>query len=332
MSAFITNVVAASRREPIEDCGAGCGEHTEPARENPGRKQLLQRLLRDPMLHFIVAGAIIFGVTQAIGAYRDHSARTIVVDDALRNRLGKLYTLQLGATPTDAQLTGLIDTYVHDEVLYREGLALGLDQGDEIIRRRLVQKMGFLQSDLIIAADPDEKTLRDYYQHHAPQFAEPAKVDFQQYFFGGDGKDQQTSQRRAAQALAQLNGAGSASPVAADQVALASEYRQLDRPGLTRLFGATPIVDALLPAPAEKNAQAPVGEWQGPFQSGYGWHLVRVSEREEPAVPPFETVRAAVAEVVRAQQKEENNRRSFEQLRARYDVQYAQQSSPAVTP
>lgn len=323
MSAFITDVIAAARREPAEDCEA-CGEYTVSTPEHPARKHFLQRLLRDPMLHFIVAGAIIFAVTQLVAAYRDHSARTIVVDDALRTRLGKLYALQLGAAPTDAQLAGLVDTYVHDEVLYREGLALGLDQGDEIIRRRLVQKMGFLQSDLIIATDPDEQTLRDYYQHHIAQFAEPVKVGFQQYFFGGDEADQEESRRRATQALAQLNGAGGASPVAADHVALAPEYRQLDRSDLTRLFGATPIVDAVL--------QVPLGTWQGPFQSGYGWHLVRVGQRGEPVVPPFEAVRTAVAEVVRAQQKEENNRRSFEQLRARYDVQYAQQSSPAVTP
>jgi hypothetical protein len=274
------------------------------------------------MLHFIVAGSLIFGVTQLIAAYRDQSARTIVVDDALRSRLGKLYALQLGAAPTDAQLTGLVETYVHDEVLYREALALGLEHGDEIIRRRLVQKMGFLQSDLIIAADPDEQSLRAFHERHPAQFAEPARIDFQQYFFGGDEAD---GYRHAAQALAQLQ-AGSGTPaIAADRSPLAAGYRALDRAGLTRLLGATPIVDALL--------QAPVGKWQGPLQSGYGWHLARVGRRDEPVAPPFEAVRAAVAEVVRAQQKEENNRRSFEQLRARYDVRHdGRATAPAVAP
>lgn len=330
MSTFIPSDAAATRGLfPVNEISKP--EHEEQGRSTlaqPAGKRFLQRLIHDPMLHFIAAGAIIFGVTQLVAAYRDHSARTIVVDDALRARLGKLYALQLGASPTDTQLTGLIDTYVHDEVLYREGLALGLDQGDEIIRRRLVQKMGFLQSDLIIATDPDEQTLRDHFQHHTAQFAEPAKVGFRQYFFGGDGADQDANRRRAEQALAQLNGAGDTRTIAADRSPLAAEYRDLQRSDLTRLFGTTPIVDAVL--------QAPVGVWQGPFESGYGWHLVRVDQRDEPAVPPFESVRADVADAVRAQQKEENNRRSFEQLRARYDVQYdvrnTLQASKAVAP
>lgn len=318
MSVFVSNDVAVAHdavpldRKPVDlDLG---GPTTRPPRANA-----LQRLLRDPMLHFLVAGAVIFGVTQLVAAYRDHSARTIVVDDALRTRLGKLYALQLGAAPTDAQLAGLVETYVHDEVLYREALALGLDQGDEIIRRRLVQKMGFLQSDLIIAVDPDEQTLRSYYQQHPAQFAEPALVSFQQHFFGDDD----TGRQRAARALAQLN-EDAALASAADPSPLASDHQKLDRSGLTRLFGATPIVDALL--------QIPIGSWQGPLQSGYGWHIVRVGQRDEPVTPPFDAVRAAVAETVRAEQKEENNRRSFEQLRARYDVQESRIAAPVVAP
>lgn len=316
MSAFISDDVAAAR---------GAFSINENPEKKPVAAGTLHRLLRDPMLHFIVAGAIIFGVTQLVAAYRDHSARTIVVDDALRTRIGKLYALQLGAAPTDVQLAGLVDTYVHDEVLYREALALGLDQGDEIIRRRLVQKMGFLQSDLIIATDPDEQTLRAYYQQHAAQFAEPARVSFQQYFFG----DGDAARDRATRALARLNGT-SGLPVDADRSPLAFSYRQLDRAGLTRLFGATPVVDSVLQVPIESAVKE--AAWQGPFQSGYGWHLVRVEQRDQPATPPFETVRAAVTETVRAVQKEENNRRSFEQLRARYDVLEVRAAAPAVAP
>lgn len=324
MSAFIPGNEAAAyggfaaERKTIEGVESEHGEQGGSTPARPAGKRFLQRLLHEPMLQFVVAGAVIFGATQFIAAYRDHSARTIVIDDALRDRLSKLYALQLGAKPTDEQLAGLIDTHVHDEVLYREALALGLDAGDEIIRRRLVQKMGFLQSDLIIASDPDDQTLRTFYQGHAAQFAEPARVSFQQYFFATDAGGNDPG--RAALTLARLNAATAAPPAAAASP-LAPAYRQLDRPGLTQLFGTSPIVDALL--------QAPVGRWQGPFRSGYGWHLIRIEQRDEAAVPPFEAVREAVAEAVRAQQKDENNRRSFEQLRARYEVQV---TTPAVAP
>src|SRR5689334_19595322 len=108
MSVLLTNEAAAERGSFFEQ---GKQEREEQGGSTPASHtgtRFLQRLLRDPMLQFIAAGAFIFGATQLIAAYRDHSARTIVVDDTLRSRLGKLYALQLGSAPTDAQLAGLI--------------------------------------------------------------------------------------------------------------------------------------------------------------------------------------------------------------------------------
>lgn len=312
MGVFISSEAAAREAaadlrdivRETKDVSAGVSAH---------RNGFLQFLRREPMVHFLAAGALIFAATHFIGEYRDRSAHTIVVDAALRDRLQKLYALQLGSTPTDAQLTQLVDSYVHDEILYREGLALGLDKGDEIVRRRLIQKMGFLQSDLVIAEDPDDAALRSYYRDHAAQFAAPAKVGFEQRFFGGDAADSAASYQRAVRALALLNGGTRESDIGADRSPLAARYRELDRDDVVRLFGETPIVDEVL--------KGAVGAWRGPFQSGYGWHLMRVLERDEPQAPSFESARDTVAEAVRAQQKEDNNRASFAQLRARYDVQ-----------
>lgn len=307
MGVFISgDAVASDITHESRSADSSAIDRVASAHSIAAHRRLIALLRREPMVHFLLAGALIFGATHAIETYRDRSAHTIVVDAPLRDRLARLYTLQLGNTPTGAQLEQLVDSYVRDEILYREAIALGLDKGDEIVRRRLVQKMGFLQSDLIIAGDPDEATLRAYFAAHPAQFALPATVDFEQRFFDGDSA---AAYGRAQQALQQLNGGAA---VDGDRAPVAAQYRGLDRIGLSRVFGATPIVDELL--------QGGTGTWRGPFQSGYGWHLVRVDRRDAPHAPPFDSVRDAVADAVRAQQKEDNNRASFDRLRARYDV------------
>jgi hypothetical protein len=307
-----------------DDVSKGTEVYRLPVRNTAGRakrpagsgdatpQRSLRRWLREPMLHFIAAGALIFIATHGIAQWRDQSAKTIAVDAPLKARLAKLYALQLGAAPTDAQLAQLIDTYVHDEVLYREALALGLDKGDEIVRRRLVQKMGFLQNDTVIAQEPDDATLRSYYQSHLAEFAEPARIDFQQLYFSADRAGLELAQRRATEAVARLQAGAAPAAIGGDRSSLNERYQRLDRDGLTRLFGDAPIVDDLL--------RAAPGAWVGPVRSGYGWHVVRIERREESRVPAFEAVRGAVAESFRVWQKDENNRRAFQQLLAHYIV------------
>src|SRR5262245_37842217 len=98
-------------------------------------------LLREPLLHFALIGAAIFGLAHVVEQRQEAAQSNIGLDAGLGQRLANLYRTQFGVLPDDGQLRIIVDDYIDDEVLYREALRLGLDQDDEIVRRRLIQKL-----------------------------------------------------------------------------------------------------------------------------------------------------------------------------------------------
>lgn len=279
-----------------------------------GIASLARRLIAEPLLQFVALGAAIFVVAHAIEHHRASADRRILVDEALTRRLVNLYELQLGTAPTPTVLNRLIDDYVHDEILYREAIKLGLDQNDEIVRRRLIQKLDFVNRDLAQIAEPTDAQLRDYYDAHLADFTESARVTFSHVYFSPDKGGSQAARQRAQAALASLQGdaAPQRAPERGDRFPLQYDYAQLDHSELTQVFGHTAIVDALL--------AAPVGSWSGPYESGYGWHLVRVDAARPETRIPFLQAREGVREAWLQQAREDANRKHYAELRAGYDI------------
>jgi hypothetical protein len=188
--------------------------------------------------------------------------------------------------PAAQELEGLIQDYVREEVLYREALALGLDRDDTIIRRRLRQKMEFISEDLAAQAEPSDDDLRAYLQAHPEAFAIEPRFTFRQVYFD--------PLRRGAhlagdvdRLLAELRHIGNTADPAelGDALLLAHRFERLAASEVRAIFGDTFAagVSALT-----------LGQWQGPVASGYGVHLVYVSERTEGRVPELADVREAV--------------------------------------
>jgi len=265
----------------------GVVEFKRPSGEAPeggGRVAVLRRrtadLLREPLLQFFVVGLLIFWAAQAWRTA--HDIHRIVVTPERVADLSTKYRMQFGTPPSRAQLDGLIDGYVEEEVLYREGVAQHLDRDDEIVRRRIAQKAQFLQQDAP-PADPTEADLKAFYATHVADYATPPRFSFSHlYFSTGDGGDA-AARARAAQALAQLDAGAKPEQVAADSFPDLNAYAAQSVAEAARIFGNSPFAAAL--------PQAPVGRWAGPFRSGYGWHLVRVSEALPAKVTPFEAVK-----------------------------------------
>jgi hypothetical protein len=221
--------------------------------------------------------------------------------------------MQMGAPPARAQLDELIEDYVHEEVLYREALRMGLARDDEIIRRRLIQKLEFLSSDLAAAPEPSDATLLTYYDANISQFTSDPVVTFEHVYFNPDFTGAIAARDRASAILVKLTaGKHSVEAGGGDPFPLQSSYAQIDRAGATQVFGKTAIVDALF-------AQPP-GEWWGPVQSGYGWHLIRVTNRAGKEVLPFAMVRDRVRQMYLQERTEAAQRDRYEQLRARYVI------------
>jgi hypothetical protein len=269
----------------------------------------LRRLAREPLLQFLLLGLALFGISHAIGAWRQ-AGQHIVIDTALVNYQRNLYHAQYGAWPDDVALEALLRAYVRDEALYREALRLGLDSGDEVIRQRLVQKMEVVLTDAAPLPEPDEATLRRFMQEHARQYAVPGRVSFELLYFAETDSPAGPAESRARQALLKLQ--AGARTVPADDFALGRHFDLIDADELQHRFGDSPMATAPL--------QAPLRQWAGPFRSGFGWHLIRVSEREASHAPDFDTVRDRLLADWHAEMRERDKQQRIDALVKQHEV------------
>jgi peptidyl-prolyl cis-trans isomerase C len=267
------------------------------------------KIAREPLVHFALIGAAIFAGAHLVEDWKRQQQTTIVVDAGLRDRLAKLYRTQFGVAPTSSQLEIVVDDYIDDEVLYREALRLGLGDDDEIVRRRLIQKLEFLQRDSAINIDPAEAELRAYYEAHPQLFSVGASVSFSQRYFNPDRGGDSQAQARAQTARTQLL---AGEPVDGDDFDAGYDYSALTRAQAERLFGASPLVETLF------NSQA--GDWSEPVRSGLGWHVVKASAVEPAHLLPFEQVLPDVRGAYLHEATSRARRARFDGLRAHYHI------------
>ncbi len=274
----------------------------------------VRQIAREPLLHFFVVGFVILVIAQTQAT---DSSRRIVVDDSLVARLSASYAQQYGNAPTPRQLTFLTDQHVRQEIQYREGLALGLDVDDEIIRRRVVQKFEFLQQDIAVADEATDAQLQAFYDRHPDQYTVPAKVSFSHVYFSPD-KGERAAQLRALHVLELLRQRADGQPPTrapqrGDRFSDSYDYAATGSIDLRRLFGATPFVKEVF--------DAPVGQWAGPMRSGFGWHLVFVSQRQPAFTQPFSAVRETVREDFLRDARETANAVAFRKLASQYTIE-----------
>jgi len=273
----------------------------------------LGRLLREPLLQFFVVGAVLFVAAHGIAKDKEDASRRILVDSNVVGRLANLYEMQTGSQPSQARLDALIDDYVRQEVSFREALKMGLDQNDEIIRRRLVQKWEFLERDLEVTPDPSDAALERYYEQNRAQFTDPPTVTFSHVFFSPDSGGSDAAKRRAEAVLrrVQLQKVLRA-PDAGDRFPLQRDYAGLNNIDVAQLFGQFPIVDAVF--------SSPTGQWVGPVESGYGWHLIFISRRQAATLPPFSSIKDRVRQAYLEVTRREASEKKFEGTKLGYAI------------
>jgi hypothetical protein len=276
------------------------------------------RAVREPLVHFFLVGLVLFA---AADSYK--RATNVYRIEITPERVAALefsYQQQFGAPPTPAAREALIGRYIDEEILFRQGVAMGLDRNDEIVRRRVVQKMQFLQQDLQPPREPSEAELESWYDAHLPQYAVPARVTFTHIFFTPDRGGDTGAEERARAVLSGLSDAEARAPERGDNFPDLYDYTGFGPAEATRLFGATPLAKALF--------TAPTGRWAGPYQSGYGWHLIFVSARQPPQTPPFEAIRDQVRADWLASDEAKENRRAFEALKTHFTVVRRDRNAP----
>lgn len=214
--------------------------------------------------------------------------------------------------PTTEELEGLIRDRVREEVYCREAMALGLDKDDTIIRRRLRQKMEFLTDDLVAQAKPTDEELNAYLTAHPDPFRVQRRFTFSHVYLNPDKHGEHLA-RDTAELLALLNRAGGRADASTlgDSFLLDHTFEVLPGSEVAKLFGEQF---------AAKLGEVSPGEWQGPVQSGYGMHLVFVSERTEGRVPPLDEVRDAVGREWANARRLEANEKLYDAMLKRYAV------------
>jgi peptidyl-prolyl cis-trans isomerase C len=273
------------------------------------------RISSEPLVHFVAAGLLLF----LAGEIYDANTRIyrITVTPQHVTQLANKYARQFGSRPDRQTLDALVQRDLHDEILYRRGLALELDRDDEIVRRRIVQKMQFLTQDLNAPPDPTEQELRTYYDAHASRYVTPPRVTFSHIYFSDTVGGDAAARARALTALTTLTNSTKRAPERGDPFPDRYDFAAYEPEQVYRLFGHTSLADAVF--------SAKPGRWAGPFRSSYGWHLIYIDKRQPAAPAPLPQVRDIVRKDYQEEARDRANEASFANLAQRFTIVRADQ-------
>jgi len=266
--------------------------------------------LREPLVHFVLAGAMLLVVYQAVAPPRSQPANHITFGTAAVEQLRQSAQTRLGREPTPAEVERAIEDAVDREVLFREARALDLGRADPVVRRRLIQKMTFVLEDAAALAVADDETLTGFLNEHAERYRQPPRTALTHVFLARDRH--QNPHQLASNLLAQLRG-----PQPPDPATLGDAFTHGHQFGPRSQTG----IEAVLGLEIARHVQTQLpGQWDL-LNSPFGLHLVRVDTQLPGAVPTFAEIRAAVAQDWLEQQKSLRRRKALRELRAQYTVE-----------
>jgi len=289
---------------------------------------ILKRILREPLLHFLIAGGLLFGIFawSHRGAQKPTSGKTIVVDKAsllnflqYRNKAFKpdYFESQLDAM-SPRELQDLGDQFVEEELLYREAKSLGLEEGDDVIRQRLVQKMNFLIEDLAdTSGTPSEAELEEYLKKNQAQYVIEPSVTFTHVFTDSSVHGEKAARELAERLKTQLNSAHAAfndAPQFGDRFPFLQNYVERTFDYIESNFGKEFAAQIRKLTPSQT-------QWVGPIRSEYGYHLVLLTSRSEGRAPQLQEIRTQVEEDWIRDRKQKARTLSLRELASQYNIE-----------
>ena len=268
----------------------------------------MQRFLREPLLHFLVLGVMIFVLYSAVSDAPSRPTNTIVIGPARIAQLSQSYEAAWLRPPSADELNGIIDDAIREEVYYREAIALGLDTNDTIVRRRLRQKMEFLTDSGAGLLEPVAGELEAHLKAQQVIFRLPPRLAFEQIYLG-----EQANPEYAVRLLHELQ---------ADPIAEASSLGEPTM--LPARLGLSPpqAIDAMFGQGFFKVlAELPREVWSGPVESAFGLHLARIEDSVAPRLPELAEIRGRVLRDWRATKASQLRELHYARLRERYAVE-----------
>lgn len=319
------------------------------------RSPLVARILRAPALHFAVAGALLFAATSLgrqvpwASSAVDPELRVIAMDAERIRGLKRDYALANQKNAGEAETRKLVENTITEEILFREAIARGFEQGDRAVAWRLVQKMRYLGEDhgddvgtifqraiklglhlsdpvcrqilvekmrLVIgwsAPRPTEEGLAAWYSTHSGEFGQAERVTLRHVFFDRGRRGADAARQAAEDASRKSVGQGpeAAAALGGDPFVMGRRLASQGPVDLEKFFG---------PAFAKQVLTIPAGDWEGPVESTYGWHLVFIEERFDPRIPPMDEVRSRVEKNYENERRQSRVDEYLEKVRPLYDV------------
>jgi hypothetical protein len=265
------------------------------------------RVLREPLVHFLLIGVGLFWLYSFIQPAVDDDSNRVIVTTSQTDQFVAQFTRTRMRPPTETEVNGLVQTYIRDEVYYREAIALGLDQNDGLIRQRMRQKLEFILEELT-TGEPDEATLSLFLKQHPEKFRQQSQTSFQQVYLSFDKRQDLAED---ASIMLQNIRAGAASETLSDPTMLPYAYQLLTKSEIARQLGEVFAREIETIAP---------GDWVGPVYSGFGGHLVKVMERVPGRLPELAEVRAEVKHEYLTLHRQQQKDKAYQKMLDAYEI------------
>ena len=276
----------------------------------------IKKTMREPLVHFLLIGAGLFLLFNFTNGPAGDKPNRIVVTPGRVEQMTANFTRSRMRPPTKQEMDGLIESYLRDEIYYREAIAMGLDKNDALVRRRMRQKLEFILEDISAQADPTDEVLTDFMQKHMDRYRLEAQISFQQVYLNPDRRKDMVGDAR--KILVRLR-AGTDPETLGDPIMVRHKFDLASEREVERAFGKLFARQILKVEP---------GDWAGPVLSGLGGHLVMVSERRDGRMPELAEVRTTVERDWQAQRRKELKDITFRKLLEGYEVVMEQSSKP----
>lgn len=266
-----------------------------------------KNLWHEPLLHFLLIGAGLFGLYALQNDIEPEAPKRIVVTPGQVEQLSERFQRTWSRKPTDEETRGLIESYLREEIFYREAVAMGLDQNDPLVRQRMRQKLEFMLEDLS-AATIDDAGVAEFYAENSERYRIPARASLRQVYLDPDRHADLEATVR--QLRAELDD-GAGFETLGDRSMLPASFELATENELARNFGADfarAVVDL------------PVSTWSGPVFSAFGAHLVRIEELVEARIPGLDEVEAQVRRDYQIRRQQQQKDLAYQRLREEYEV------------
>ena len=269
----------------------------------------MKKLLKEPFLHFILIGAAMFLLYGLVNK-NTGSKNTIIINDFDVSSIISKWEMQWKRPPTEKELQSLINLNIKQEVFYQEALKMNLDHNDEIIKRRLAQKMQFLSNDIAAMIEPTEVELQKYFQKNSDKYLTPTSYSLYQITFSPDKRKnnfkdaEEILEKFPNASFEEMNGKG-------DNLPFSYFFTDINANELGLQLGSK-FPEAL------QNLET--NKWLGPVPSGFGYHLVYITNKTEPQLPPFESVKKAVVRDYEYDKQQEIDEAIYQELKKKYDI------------